>query len=100
MRKRVLCVYDGRRRLLKDEMMLGNEFEVRVPLPGPGDRRIGGFGAGHVTDLDVQTVKRAIGFLDSGEEERGGYVDEFDLVVGLKNEDGSGDGIDLEALMS
>nr|POE60629.1 hypothetical protein CFP56_73992 [Quercus suber] len=33
MRKRVLCVYDGQRRLWKDDMMLDAEHEVRIPLP-------------------------------------------------------------------
>ncbi|ELR06749.1 hypothetical protein, variant [Pseudogymnoascus destructans 20631-21] len=34
MKKRVLCVFDGGRRLWKDDMMLDADFEVRVPL-GP-----------------------------------------------------------------
>jgi hypothetical protein len=50
MKKRVLCVYDGERRLWKDDMMLHNEFEVRMKLPD---------GKGYVTDLDVETLKRA-----------------------------------------
>lgn len=61
MRKRVLCVYDGPRRLWKDDMMLDREFEVRVPMSG----------GGYVTDLDVQTLRRAEGIHSATEEERG-----------------------------
>lgn len=62
MKKRVTCVYDGQRRLAKDELMLNNEFEVRLPLPG---------GQGYVTDLDVETIKRAEGFLNASDAEKG-----------------------------
>jgi hypothetical protein len=62
MKKRVTCVYDGQRRLAKDELMLNNEFEVRLPLPG---------GNGYVTDLDVETLKRADGFLMATDAEKG-----------------------------
>ena len=65
MKKRVLCVYDGPRRLWKDDMMLDQEFEVRVPLPGAGD------GRRYVTDLDVQTLRRADAIHATTEEERG-----------------------------
>jgi hypothetical protein len=64
MRKRVLCVYDGQRRLWKDDMMLDSEFEVRVQLPGSDGRS-------YVTDLDVQTLKRAEAIHGATEEERG-----------------------------
>lgn len=63
MKKRVLCVYDGQRRLWKDDMMLDQEFEVRVQLPPDGKR--------YVTDLDVQTLKRAEALHGTTEEERG-----------------------------
>ncbi|KAE8382223.1 hypothetical protein BDV26DRAFT_278227 [Aspergillus bertholletiae] len=72
-RKRVLCVFDGQRRLLKDEMMLKNEFEVRLKLPGgacDGTNR-----EAYVTDLDVQTLKRAEGILSATDEERGPWLD-------------------------
>ncbi|OGM40903.1 C2H2 finger domain protein [Aspergillus bombycis] len=72
-RKRVLCVFDGQRRLLKDEMMLKNEHEVRVKLPGgTGD---GTNREAYVTDLDVQTLKRAEGILSATAEERGPWLD-------------------------
>lgn len=64
MKKRVLCVYDGTRRLWKDDMMLNSEFEVRVKLPG-------GDGRSYVTDLDVQTLKRAEAIHNATDEERG-----------------------------
>ena len=70
MKKRVLCVYDGPRRLWKDEMMLDNEFEVRMQM---------GEGRGYVTDLDVETVKRANALLDATEEEKGPW-DEWDIA--------------------
>ncbi|KAL4969332.1 putative C2H2 finger domain protein [Aspergillus stella-maris] len=73
MKKRVLCVFDGQRRLWKDEMMLDNEFEVRLKLPGgPGD---GTNREAYITDLDVETMKRANGILDATEEERGPWTD-------------------------
>lgn len=62
MKKRVLCVYDGQRRLWKDDMMLDNEFEVRMKLAD---------GKSYVTDLDVETLKRAEGLHTATEEERG-----------------------------
>lgn len=65
MKKRVICVYDGQRRLLKDDMMLDQEFEVRMRLPD---------GKSYVTDLDVQTLKRADAFYGTTPEERGPWV--------------------------
>jgi hypothetical protein len=65
MKKRVLCVYDGPRRLLKDDMMLDQEFEVRMKLPD---------GRNYVTDLDIQTLKRAEAFHGATTDERGPWV--------------------------
>jgi len=65
MKKRVLCVYDGQRRLWKDDMMLDSEFEVRMRLPD---------GKSYVTDLDVQTLERAKALHNATEEERGPWV--------------------------
>jgi hypothetical protein len=65
MKKRVLCVYDGPRRLWKDDLMLDSEFEVRKKLPD---------GKSWVTDLDVQTYKRADGVWSATAEERGPWV--------------------------
>lgn len=87
MKKRVLCVYDGQRRLWKDDMMLDSKHEVRVPLPGVGD------GRAWVTDLDVQTMRRVQGVQGATEEERGPWLP--DCVVG-----GVEDVDDLERLMS
>lgn len=71
-KKRVLCVFDGQRRLWKDEMMLNNDFEVRLRLPGgAGD---GTNRDAYVTDLDVETMKRAEGVLSASEEERGPWT--------------------------
>ncbi|PYH47662.1 putative C2H2 finger domain protein [Aspergillus saccharolyticus JOP 1030-1] len=71
-KKRVLCVFDGQRRLWKDEMMLDNEFEVRLKLPGgAGD---GTNREAYVTDLDVETLKRAEGVLSANDEERGPWL--------------------------
>ena len=67
MKKRVLCVYDGERRLWKDDMMLHNEFEVRMPLPD---------GKNYVTDLDVETLNRAEAFHSATDEERGPWMAE------------------------
>ena len=76
MKKRVLCVYDGSRRLWKDDMMLDSEFEVRVPL---------GDGKSYVTDLDVETVNRAEALHGATEEEKGPWIQ---------------DDVDIEELMS
>lgn len=65
MKKRVLCVYDGPRRLWKDDMMLDQEFEVRTPLPD---------GKAYVTDLDIQTIKRADALHGATAEEKGPWV--------------------------
>jgi len=72
MKKRVLCVYDGSRRLLKDDMMLDQEFEVRMKLPD---------GRNYITDLDIQTLKRAEAFHDATEEERGPWVPDNALEI-------------------
>src|SRR6185437_110153 len=72
-KKRVLCVFDGQRRLWKDEMMLNNEFEVRLRLPGgAGD---GTNRDAYVTDLDVETMKRVEGVHSANEEERGPWIE-------------------------
>ncbi|KAF2845345.1 zinc finger-containing protein [Plenodomus tracheiphilus IPT5] len=73
MKKRVLCVYDGPRRLWKDDMMLDQEFEVRMKLPD---------GKAYVTDLDVQTLKRADAMHGATAEERGPWAP--DNVLGVE----------------
>ncbi|KAL2191719.1 hypothetical protein L209DRAFT_675446 [Thermothelomyces heterothallicus CBS 203.75] len=65
MKKRVLAVFDGPRRLAKDDMMLSTEQEVRIKLQD---------GKSYVTDLDLQTLKRAEGFLNATEEEKGPWI--------------------------
>jgi hypothetical protein len=64
-KRRVLATFDGPRRLWKDEMMLDNEFEVRMQL---------GDGRSYVTDMDMQSVFRANALLDATEEEKGPWV--------------------------
>lgn len=61
LKKRVLTVFDGQRRLAKDDMMLSTEHEVRVRLAD---------GKSYVTDLDVQTLRRADGLLGATQEEK------------------------------
>lgn len=65
MKKRVMAVFDGPRRLAKDDMMLSTEHEVRLRLSD---------GKSYVTDLDVNTMKRAAGFLNATEEEKGLWI--------------------------
>nr|XP_036582813.1 uncharacterized protein CTRU02_07366 [Colletotrichum truncatum]KAF6791604.1 hypothetical protein CTRU02_07366 [Colletotrichum truncatum] len=65
MKKRVMAVFDGPRRLAKDDMMLSTDHEVRIKLSD---------GASYVTDLDVQTLKRAEGFLGATDEEKGPWI--------------------------
>jgi hypothetical protein len=79
MRKRVLCVFDGDRRLLKDEVMLDSEFEVRMRLnQGQSSDTVTRHGEAnvYVTDLDVRTMQRAQGYHDATEEERGPWTDD------------------------
>jgi hypothetical protein len=78
MKKRVLCVFDGQRRLWKDDMMLDTDYEVRMKLSD---------GKAYVTDLDVQSMRRADAFHNSTEEEKGPWIAD-DLT-----------GMDLEKLM-
>ncbi|KAF4121801.1 ZnF C2H2 [Geosmithia morbida] len=65
MKKRVLACFDGPRRLVKDDMLLCVDHEMRLKL---------GDGKHYVTDLDVQTVKRAEGFLGATDEEKGPWI--------------------------
>ncbi|KAK1969770.1 hypothetical protein LY78DRAFT_653745 [Colletotrichum sublineola] len=65
MKKRVMAVFEGPRRLAKDDMMLSTEHEVRIKLSD---------GNNYVTDLDVQTLKRAEGFLGATKEEKGPWI--------------------------
>lgn len=67
MKKRVLTVFGGQRRLVKDDMMLCNDYEVRIPLPGDGQGE-------WITDLDVRMVKRAEGFHGATADERGSWI--------------------------
>lgn len=65
MKKRVLCVFDGARRLWKDDMMLDSDYEVRMKLK---DEKA------YVTDLDVQTMRRADAFHNADESEKGPWI--------------------------
>jgi hypothetical protein len=74
MKKRVLCVYDGQRRLCKDDMMLNSEFEVRVQLPPTANEDGTLSRPSYVTDLDVQTIRRADAIFGATDEERGVWI--------------------------
>lgn len=67
-KKRVLCCFDGTRRLWKDEMMLDSDFEVRLKLAGNSE---GLTGNEYITDLDVQTLRRAEALHNATNEEKG-----------------------------
>ncbi|KAF4451902.1 Zinc finger protein PLAG1 [Fusarium austroafricanum] len=75
MKKRVMAVFDGPRRLAKDDMMLSTEHEVRIKLSD---------GKSYVTDLDVQTLKRAAGFHGATEEEKGPWISDDPTPEQLK----------------
>lgn len=77
MKKRVLCVFDGQRRLLKDDMMLNGDHEVRIPLANTDN------GRAWVTDLDIQTLRRAEGMLNATEEEKGPWNQDDDELEKL-----------------
>ena len=78
MKKRVICVFDGPRRLWKDDMMLDSKNEVRVTLPG-------GDGRHWITDLDIQTLRRTEGLHGATEEEKGPWLDEEGCPVDFHN---------------
>lgn len=65
LKHRVMAVFDGPRRLAKDDMALSTTHEVRLKL---SDAKA------YTTDLDIQTLKRAEGFLTATEEEKGPWV--------------------------
>ncbi|KAI1112621.1 hypothetical protein F5Y14DRAFT_254199 [Nemania sp. NC0429] len=65
MKKRVLTVFDGPRRLAKDDMMLSTEHEIRLKLSDPRS---------YITDLDVNTMKRAEGFHNATPQEKGIWI--------------------------
>ena len=65
MKRRILCVYDGPQRLCKDDMMLDRALEVRMPL---------GDGRSYLTDLDVETLKRAEGLCGPPDDNAGPMV--------------------------
>ena len=65
MKKRIMAVFDGPRRLAKDDMMLSTDHEVRIKLSD---------GKSYVTDLDVQTLRRAEGFLGATDAEKGPWI--------------------------
>ncbi|KAL1912360.1 hypothetical protein Sste5344_001800 [Sporothrix stenoceras] len=75
MRKRVMTVFEGPRRLAKDDMMLSTEHEVRLKLSD---------GKAYVTDLDVQTLKRAEGFLTATDEEKGPWISDDPTAEQMK----------------
>lgn len=66
MKRRVFSVFNGQQRLCKDVMMLDQELEVRLELNDSG---------AYVTDLDVETLKRAQAFhAASAPNEPGGWT--------------------------
>ncbi|KHO00925.1 Zinc finger, C2H2-type/integrase, DNA-binding protein [Metarhizium album ARSEF 1941] len=75
MRKRIMAVFDGPRRLAKDDMMLSTDHEVRIKLSD---------GKSYVTDLDVQTLKRAEGFLGATDDEKGPWISDDPTEEQLK----------------
>ncbi|KAL7806130.1 hypothetical protein V8C44DRAFT_339712 [Trichoderma aethiopicum] len=75
MKKRVVAVFDGPRRLAKDDMMLSTDHEVRIKLSD---------GKSYVTDLDVQTLKRAEGFHNASEDEKGPWLSDDPTEEQLK----------------
>lgn len=65
MKKRVLCVFDGSRGLWKDDMMPDTDYETRLKLGGEKS---------YITDLDIQTMRRADCFQNATEEEKGLWI--------------------------
>jgi hypothetical protein len=65
LKKRVTAVFDGTRRLVKDDMILPMENEVRVALAD---------GKSYVTDLDILSLQRAEAYLDASAEEKATWM--------------------------
>lgn len=65
MKKRVLCVFEGPRRLWKDDTMLCTDYELRMNI---GDEKA------YITDLDVQTMWRADALHGSIEEDKSPWI--------------------------
>lgn len=65
LKHRVMAVFDGPRRLAKDDMALSTAHEIRLKLSD---------GKSYTTDLDIQTLKRAEGFHSATEEEKGPWI--------------------------
>jgi hypothetical protein len=87
MKKRVLTVFDGPRRLWKDEMMIDSEFEVRMHLGPPAGSAADAESSDlarrenpqyYITDLDFATVNRANALHDATEEEKGPWIEGAD----------------------
>lgn len=75
MKKRVLCVYDGTRRLWKDDMMLDSETAHSADSVSSGTNSINLPSAdGYVTKLDVYTLRRAEALHGATEEEKGNFI--------------------------
>ena len=79
MKKRVLCVFDGQRRLWKDEIMLNNSQFDGVKLKLPADN----YRDAYITDLDLETMKRAEGIFSASQEERGPWPVEQQQMMEL-----------------
>jgi hypothetical protein len=70
MKKRVLCVYDGQRRLWKDDMKLSANVGVKCLSDDQDDPTSRTF----VSDLDMQTIRRSEALHGATEEERGEWI--------------------------
>jgi len=82
MKKRVMCVFDGQRRLWKDDLMLDTDYELRFKLRDEKH---------YITDLDYQTLKRTEAFHDATEEEKGPWISDDLSTVSA---------VDIEKLMA
>lgn len=77
MKRRVMSVFNGPRRLAKDDMMLSTEHEVRIKLSD---------GKSYVTDLDVQTMKRAEVFHSTMDDQRSNWPVDHSVKIGLEDD--------------
>jgi hypothetical protein len=65
MKKRVMAIFDGPRRLAKDDMMLCTDNQVRLTLAD---------GKSYITDFDIHTLQRAEAFHNATDEEKGPWI--------------------------
>lgn len=77
-KRRVICMFDGPRRLWKDELGLDRrvDFELKLPMPDIHGRNI------FLSSLDVESLRRAEGVFSATDDEKGPWMPESEATAG------------------